>query len=528
MFMTALGHAGVLLAAATFFAAGSTHAQATVVVSVPIAKPTGATKLSQSLIGFSIESDRWPEWTGIETPNTFWINTLKNLEARTGKPPRFASDRTTYVATQKEPTLGTFPEWTATTPYPEALNNTVGPAFWLVSKHLPAGTRMHWGVNFGFNDSAEAIRQGKAIVESFKSPVLRSKGIILELIEAGNEPDLYRTNNLRSTNYSVPEYISEWSALAGDVTEALGLKKGSLPGWLGASFSGKTAFSPTELREAYDDGLIDSTAGKLITAISQHRYSGSFCTGGDVILTDLMDKSYVRGNISVWKPDIEATLARGLKYWLGETNSYSCHGAPGVSNAAAAAIWLIDYTLQAAVQKIEEVFYHHGIGFKYNFMQPVALNRSIATGQPEETKPAHVQPSYYGAIAITEAIGRTGRATVAEIVADDAHIAGYAIYEGQKLVRAIFLNAEAWTASSTGTRPSVRLQLAFGAKGAPTKAIAKRLVIERADDLSGVTWGGLSFETPLGLPSGGVKTELVELSDGLLISATEAVLLSFV
>ncbi len=49
-----------------------------------------------------------------------------------------------------------------------------------------------------------------------------------------------------------------------------------------------------------------------------------------------------------------------------ETNSYSCHGAPNVSNTAGAAIWTLDYTLFASTINIERVFFHEGIGYKYN------------------------------------------------------------------------------------------------------------------------------------------------------------------
>ena len=51
-----------------------------------------------------------------------------------------------------------------------------------------------------------------------------------------------------------------------------------------------------------------------------------------------------------------------------ETNSIACHGAPGVSNTAGAALWTIDFTLQAASLGIKELFFHEGIGYKYNFV----------------------------------------------------------------------------------------------------------------------------------------------------------------
>lgn len=67
----------------------------------------------------------------------------------------------------------------------------------------------------------------------------------------------------------------------------------------------------------------------LVTRVSQHHYSGSFCTGNGGLLSDLMAKAGVRGNISQFSSDISASVAQGLTYVFGETNSYACHGAPG-------------------------------------------------------------------------------------------------------------------------------------------------------------------------------------------------------
>ena len=100
-----------------------------------------------------------------------------------------------------------------------------------------------------------------------------------------------------------------------------------------------------------------------------------------------MSKTNVRGNLTLWKPDIAASKQRGLRYILGyvnkigplrivtdvivfsrETGSIACHGAPGVSNTAGASLWVSDYALQAASLGIEETFFHEGIGYKYNFV----------------------------------------------------------------------------------------------------------------------------------------------------------------
>lgn len=52
-----------------------------------------------------------------------------------------------------------------------------------------------------------------------------------------------------------------------------------------------------------------------------------------------------------------------------ETNSIACHGAPGVSNTAGAALWVVDYALQAATLGISEAYFHEGVGYKYNFVR---------------------------------------------------------------------------------------------------------------------------------------------------------------
>lgn len=83
-----------------------------------------------------------------------------------------------------------------------------------------------------------------------------------------------------------------------------------------------------------------------------------------------MTKSTIRSNLSSFSPDIQATQQKGLQYVLGETNSYSCHGAPGVSNTAGAALWALDYILYAAQIGISRVHFHDGIGYKYNLVCP--------------------------------------------------------------------------------------------------------------------------------------------------------------
>ena len=228
------------------------------------------------------------------------------------------------------------------------------------------------------------------------------------------------------------------------------------------------------------------------------------------------------------------------------------HGAPGVSNTAGAALWTLDYTLFAASIRISQVFFHEGIGFKYNLIQPATLTRSIIDGNPlSEPIPPHVQPQYYG--TITAAIVR--RYDVENIlwfrcryrsgsywnlwpvhhhrddhqrplhfrvrcllsrISSPAHIGRplrFTVYEGNTLKRAVLINSKAWLASDEGARDRTVTNVAFS--GVSGMMSVKRLAIGHADDTAGLTWGGVSYETASGLPDGKVGLPSVSVGDGV-------------
>ena len=63
-------------------------------------------------------------------------------------------------------------------------------------------------------------------------------------------------------------------------------------------------------------------------------------------------------------------------------NSIACHGAPGVTNTAGAALWAIDYTLQAATLGIAELYFHEGVGYKYNYVRLLSVLLQIVRSRP--------------------------------------------------------------------------------------------------------------------------------------------------
>jgi hypothetical protein len=57
-------------------------------VTVPLTAPSSAKALSRTLVSFSLEPDRWVDWIGQGTRNSFFFNILDNLNGLSGEPPR--------------------------------------------------------------------------------------------------------------------------------------------------------------------------------------------------------------------------------------------------------------------------------------------------------------------------------------------------------------------------------------------------------------------------------------------------------
>ncbi|KAL5500869.1 hypothetical protein ACEPAH_9256 [Sanghuangporus vaninii] len=508
----------------------------TVSVSVPSTAPSSAAVLDAGLVSFSIEQDRWTDWAGTGAPNTFFVNTLENLAERTGAPPWIriganSEDHTDFSFGAKfSETI--FPDPTATMPYPEATNITVGAAYYTLASHLPRGSRVIWGVNLGTNNITAAFLEARAVRAAFASPEVRANGVSLEAVEIGNEPDLYGNNGHRDpSTWDVQEYVKEWTEFARNVSVAAGVSD-SGPKFFGLAFS-HNAHSGSSSGFSFDNavasGLLDSPEGQLISEISQHMYFGSGVVGV-ANLPSLMSKSAIRGNVTVLGEDIGSVQARGLDFVMGETNSYFSHGAPGVSNAAGAAIWLVDYTLLAASMGVKRMHFHEGIGFRYNLIQPITLTRSIIDASPLSSPlPPHIQPAYYGALIAAEAVGTSGSSSIVQLDISDDALSGYAVFEGNKLKRAVLIDSVAFL-SGDDERGGRNVTLSFEGGNIGGSVKVKRLAIGHADDTTGITWAGQSFDTSDARPSGQIKTETLSVENGNVevgIQDTEIVLLSF-
>ena len=307
-------------------------------VSIPATSPSSSQSLARTLFSFSIDGDRWPDWSGVSSRNEFTHSALTTLGKLTGTPPKIrvganSEDRTVWSPTVTINEVDALPPNTIT-PYPDATHIAVGNAYYSLSRFLPRGTRMTWGVDLGADNVTNAVNMAKAIARAFRTSAVKASGVTLDLIEVGNEADLFRSNGLRPSNWTVEDYVPDWISIAGPAVEAAGIHGPNGPVSVqGAAFISQF-FTPTDI---FNLGVLDSAPGQAITQyvtvkpdpsarytedlrtdrISQHCYSAAFCNGGDFPLTSFMSKQAVRGNLTIYEADIAETHRRGLTYILG-------------------------------------------------------------------------------------------------------------------------------------------------------------------------------------------------------------------
>jgi hypothetical protein len=111
------------------------------------------------------------------------------LQQLTGQPPKIRVGANSEDHTVWSPTVtvveAAFPPPSSITPYPEATSITVGDTYYQLSKWLPTGTHMIWGVNLGLDNATNAVNMATSIIKAFGTPEVLAANITLDLIEVG-------------------------------------------------------------------------------------------------------------------------------------------------------------------------------------------------------------------------------------------------------------------------------------------------------------------------------------------------------
>ncbi|KAH8107834.1 hypothetical protein BXZ70DRAFT_1003265 [Cristinia sonorae] len=421
-------------------------------ITVPQTPPSGAVTVDQSLLSVSIEFFTLPGYTQIQATS----NCLENLAELRGAPPAIRIGGTTQDRATYNPNLASAVNYTVATPADAPASLTYGPSFFTLAGQLKGDVTV--GLNRQLNNQAASLA---AAVQAKKT-----MGNLFAF-ELGNEPEFYASNsaiipkgqswNQDTDAASQKSWFTTFSSSVGDMFQGAVYLSWSAGGLL---------------------SRIGTDGERFLKSISRHSYPQSACGGASTNLPNLMSHSGIVSYTKQYKSEAASTHAAGLRYFLGETNSATCGGG-GISPTFGAALWIVDYSLQAALNGVDRLYFHQGtIGnCAYCFWGT-----------------SSVFAPYFGAAFVSEFFGTEPNTRLAMLDDGTSALATYALYSSSSntLLRLLIVNSNYF--SGSGARPvsTVAFTQSVVRNGNVT---AKRMTAASATAVSGVTIGGAAAFT---------------------------------
>ncbi|KAG8168393.1 hypothetical protein KVR01_001142 [Diaporthe batatas] len=510
---------------------------------VPESVPEGRQIVDASFQSYSIEFSYMLDFAGNAShPNVYSHQMLQNLGDIAGSYPIIRAggttqNRNTYVANQSEALIARF----STPGADQPASLTVGPAWFESFQQFPEGTKYIYGLNFydGEEGMAQAVLQAGAAYRGIDKD--------LYAFEIGNEVNSWPGGSRRPANYTTKSYVDQWTEFADAIgKDALGEDDAKLqPLFQGCAFTAPRDIDPGNnsvwnVQSVLELGLARS--GRLKT-VADHDYMGANCEGSKIPtikdnilnhhrMTSLMWYHEALGNFSA---------SQGMPYVLGETNSISCQGTPGVSDAFASALWAVDYVLYVATLRISRLHFHMGTAYRYSPWQPITVNGTAP----------FAKPLYYGNLFTASAL--SGGNKQVQILLNETSLTAYAVFDAgssgsdiataqgsasvqQKLTSLVLLNLNIYNSTFTTPRPYTSFDFTLPA-GAGNVSIRSsdvqvyRLTAPGVEVASNVTFAGQYVDNSSGVLIGERAVEEVEdLGNGearVRVGDGEALLITF-
>jgi hypothetical protein len=253
--------------------------------------------------------------------------------------------------------------------------------------------------NFGLSpDPGDvAVAHVRAITKAGLWPLVHA-------IEIGNEIDIFakgtpeeqKEKGHRNSSYDYGYYEPEFASyLAAYRQPENGMPPKIVQGATYCSFSNNPngrAYSFKSNVSRYLDRFGPKGAQELKT-FSYHRYPISHCGGSNVTQADLLADRSVVSQVAGLAPIIAACEDRGVPFWIGEGNSCSCGGMPGVSDTFTAALWVGDFLASMSKAGVAGMNFHGGPRGTYP-----------AVAFDSKTGALEVRPLYYGLLQFSELV----------------------------------------------------------------------------------------------------------------------------
>ncbi|KAJ7153086.1 glycoside hydrolase family 79 protein, partial [Mycena crocata] len=315
--------------------------------------------------------------------------------------------------------------------------------------------------------------------------------------QAANEPDLYSAHGHRPSTYSPFDYVGEEiPPLLSPLPPSLTAHDRPLTNPTGPSIA-DASWTPEMV---WDTGFVNTYSANLAW-LSVEKYptdncAAAFNTGAPIVDPQTVFPDFLNhtAHTSLLAPYLNSTAfaqSHGKKLLMFETNTASCGGFVGISDAFGAALWGLDYALQMAHSNFSGAMFH--VGGQSVFYNPF-------TSPPTNQSTFHqwtIGPVYYSALVVAEALGPSNNTQVLDLAANGGNefTPAYGIYEAGEPVRVALFN---YITDPSGTSDvtaviSVAQGAAGGGGATPSQVTVKYLKAASVAQKGGYTWAGQTF-----------------------------------
>ncbi|KAK7732934.1 hypothetical protein SLS57_000877 [Botryosphaeria dothidea] len=477
---------------------------ATLILQIPQKPSPEIQSVDSTLFCYSIELSYLVDYAGnLSHPNTLSHRLLSNIQSITNTPPPIrvggtTQNHATYLPNQTSALIQYFS--TPGADQPDSL--TISSAFFESFKTFPDGTKYIYGLNFFDGDAGKA----QALLEAHIFPV-------------------NRTNSTWSLEIYVAQWLDYTSAISTNLSSSdplfqAGVFTTASPGLQ------QLGSTPWTAETALTNGIASTGQAKTF---AEHAYMGAACAGSPTPSLDqnLLNHTYLAHHLQYFATQSAASVARGLPYVIGETNSIACQGLAGVSDVFGAALWAVDYAMYAAAKtNVSRLYFHGGTGYRYAAWQPVDVVSANGSVSVEKG----VRPLYYGHLVVARVLAG-GEKKVVQLVGEERFVA-YGVYragggdggEMEALRHVVLLNLGGGAENSTmeALGRTVKLPEVVGQRDLRVR----RLTGLAVDSAEGIEWAGQTVDE-MGRIVGKEKVERVSDGGTVVVKSGEAVLVSF-
>ena len=344
---------------------------------------TTSPRVAPNFIGLSIEVGAVPRMIGISGNSSALATVLHHLYALTARPHAGPTLRLGGNSADESCWHTVAPAYSAKCSY--SIQDADLDAYVTFANTTAAAANVSFIIDTNFGLSPDP----HAVAVAHLSAVLAKPGLLEHVLsfEVGNEMDIYASHCMktpskpchRNGSYTEAEYEMEFDAFVEAYVNA-GLSPTRMI--QGATYA---ETSHGEWGNHFHDYV--SSRAETMRSVSLHQYATSTCSsaGKDVTAEELLGDAEILHHTSYISKYAGFANTAGVPFVIGEGNTASCGGQPGVSDSMAAALWSLDYLPRLSKGGAVRMNFHGGPGGSY---PPIAFDSK--TGSLE------VRPLFYG------------------------------------------------------------------------------------------------------------------------------------